>query len=77
LEEEKMKVFAVGNELRVELTTRNLKTLLAMQEQGIANASICKLSEGDGMQLATITAVDDESHYSDRQPGWMPNELVH
>lgn len=60
------------DERHIELTRRNLLTLLA-KLNGSPPESACeivKASEDDGF-FWTIKAVEDEVHYADRRPGAM------
>lgn len=55
-----------GSTILVELTERNLLTLLnELKRPGSART----LWQFDGDQALVVTAVPDETHYSDRQPG--------
>lgn len=51
----------------VELTRRNLQTLLAMLDENPQIATLTKPSAG-----ITVRAVENEAHYADRDPGPMP-----
>lgn len=54
----------------VELTRRNLESLLAKLDDPLSACSLV-----DGERRIMVTAVEDDSHYSDRSPGvvFMPS----
>lgn len=60
----------------VELTERNLRTLLAKLDNNPANSlcTIAKTFYAEGETRPTflyVTAVPNEAHYADREPGQM------
>lgn len=67
-----MKIELQGTTARVELTRRNLTTLLAKLDDPLSARTLCK--DGDGC-VVWVTAVEDDAHYSDRAPGevYMPS----
>lgn len=72
-----MKVdFSAWPVVKVELTRRNLTTLLAKLDDPLSAGTLGK--DGDGGYLL-VAAVEDEAHYSDREPGvvYMPSEGVY
>lgn len=59
--------------VEVELSRRNLEALLwaLAARPGDAVLSRHDISEGVGLR---IRAVEDDVHYGDRTPGWMPTD---
>ena len=59
-----------GSRPLVELTRRNLLTLLAKLDDPLSNCTLI-----DGEQRIGVKAVEDAEHYSDRPPGdiYMPS----
>lgn len=59
----------VGDYPVVELTRRNLTSLLAKLDDPLSNRAII-----DGERRVMVRAVEDAEHYSDREPGevYMP-----
>jgi hypothetical protein len=55
----------------VELTRRNLKSLLAKLD-GFPHESMCTIVDPD--DRIAVKAVEDSAHYSDREPGPMIQE---
>jgi hypothetical protein len=66
-----MKVEVVGHVARIELTRRNLTTLLAKLDDPASERTLVKDDDGS---TAWVIAVEDDAHYSDRAPGmvYMP-----
>lgn len=58
----------------LELTRRNLETLLAKLDDPLSARTLTKSAE-DGPGWIQVTAVEDAAHYSDRAPGvvFMPS----
>lgn len=58
---------------RIELTRRNLETLLAKLDDPLSARTLGKRDEAGGFIL--VKAVEDEEHYADRAPGevYMPS----
>jgi len=56
-----------GNIL-VELSRRNLETLLAKLDDEDSERTLMRYSD-DLSQVVCVTAVENEAHYSDREPG--------
>jgi hypothetical protein len=66
-----MKVIHFSTESRsvyVELTRRNLEVLLAKLDDETSARTIIK---SDKAGMITVRAVENEAHYSDREPGPM------
>lgn len=61
-----MKVELTGTTVRIELTRRNLLTLLDKLDDPLSMRTLGK--DGDDC-YALVTAVEDSEHYSDRAPG--------
>jgi hypothetical protein len=59
-------VKAIEIERRIELTRRNLRSLLAKLDGAPADSSRTIWKDG-----WFVTAVDDDEHYGDRPPGLM------
>lgn len=69
-----MKVTFVGERrLVVELTRRNLETLLMKLDDPLS-ARTLQMSSADGLHF-DVVAVENEEHYKDRPPGpvYMPS----
>ncbi len=58
---------------RIELTRRNLETLLAKLDDPLSACTLGKAGEDGGYAL--VKAVEDAEHYTDRPPGdvYMPS----
>lgn len=55
---------------RVELTRRNLETLLAKLDDAMSVRTLAKQEDVEqGDAWIEVVAVEDEAHYSDRAPG--------
>lgn len=66
-----------GGASRLELTRRNLTTLLAKLDDPLSKRTLKWGSDAaDEDNLIIVKAVEDEEHYSDRPPGevYMPSE---
>lgn len=63
-----MKLEVINGQLFVELTRRNLETLL-MKLDLPAGESECTISTGDQNLTLYVKAVEDDEHYSDRPAG--------
>lgn len=63
-----------GKLARLELSRRNLQTLLAKLDDPLSARTLSKLAE-DGSGWIDVVAVEDEEHYEDRFPGpvYMPS----
>jgi len=61
-----MKINTLSVPIALELSRRNLEVLLAKLDE---LESKCSLMSGDGQII--VTAVENEEHYSDRDPGVM------
>lgn len=64
------KVVSNGTPFVLELTRRNLEVLLAKLDDPLSNRTL--VAPG---RLIAVTAVENEAHYSDREPGtiYMPS----
>lgn len=62
-----------GPPYRLELTRRNLMTLLAKLDDPISDRTLI-----DPDELVMVVAVEDAEHYAERRPGfvYMPNSGV-
>ena len=58
----------------VELSRRNLETLLAKLDDPLSLRTLEKVDDGN-QHIISIVAVENEKHYSDRDPGpvYMPS----
>jgi len=64
-----------GEPARLELTRRNLTTLLAKLDDPASNRTLMKQQEAaEGDAWIVVVAVEDQAHYADRAPGevYMP-----
>jgi hypothetical protein len=63
-----------GEHPTVELTRRNLETLLAKLSDPLSVKTL--LSGNENGSRCYVKAVEDDAHYADRAPGliWMPSE---
>lgn len=70
-------VVGPSNLIRIELTRRNLTSLLAKLD-GHPKDSPAVLQRGseDGRRLIVVRAVEDEVHYRDREPGELHPETL-
>ena len=68
-----MKVVRVkGGIAEIELTRRNLRTLLLkLDAAGGEQSSACTITKHDSGGAAIIRAVEDDEHYADRPAGPM------
>lgn len=69
-----MKITFVGSHiLDIELTRRNLETLLAKLDDPLS-ARMLQMRTEDGI-VVCVSAVENEDHYRDREPGpvYMPS----
>lgn len=57
-----------GSVIQVELTRRNLETLLAKLDDPTSMKTIYKTAD-DGQGTVFVSAVENEKHYSDRPAG--------
>jgi hypothetical protein len=62
-------VFTLIQVVRVELTERNLRTLLFKLEREDSLRTLEIIAQGDPPYIVQVVAVDNEAHYSDRDPG--------
>jgi len=64
------------NRIRLELSRRNLETLLAKLDDPLSLKRLEKWEEsGNDPSWIEVVAVENEEHYSDREPGlvYMPS----
>lgn len=65
-----------GNPAHLELTRRNLETLLAKLDDALSVKTLSKQEEFSvGNNVIYVVAVENEKHYADRDPGpvYMPS----
>lgn len=67
-----MELIEDGVLIKVELTRRNLETLLEKLDDPLSTRTLLKSGSG---KVLTVTAVENDDHYSDRAPGavYMPS----
>lgn len=67
--------YVAGPPAQLELTRRNLATLLAKLDDPASARTLVKQEDrDDGDAFITVTAVEDDAHYAARAPGevYMP-----
>lgn len=70
-----MQAYFLGDNVRVQLSRRNLTQLIEMLDRKVGNSTLKRLTE-TGVPLY-VTAEEDDEHYGDRKPGPGLDEIRH
>lgn len=69
-----MKATVWANVVNIELTRRNLQALLDKLDDPLSARTLYKYADNT-QAMVSVSAVEDEEHYADREPGavYMPS----